>query len=325
MLDSGRWQKWLQPDEQGPPFHSLSRRTPNLARAHGRPLYLDRRGRVGRPEPAIRESGISDAGPEHIRRGANRGVSGRATSTASPIRRQYACSRRIRTGGSSAMTPESRSQATTRMSSSWARRNSPLPSLRALVEAGPVPRLAGGRRRHPAGPSRWPRQEPGREPQSNSSPYNTASRFCSPSASASIHRPWRTCAAWPLISTSWPPMALSCRNPSWKSPPTAASTCTPASCPPIAARLPSPPPSSPASSETGVSIMLMDEGMDTGPVLAQARQPILAGDTTAVAVRPPRRTGRRVACRDAAARGLPAPSPPIPQERTAGRTVRLVA
>ncbi len=33
--------------------------------------------------------------------------------------------------------------------------------------------------------------------------------------------------------------------------------------------------------ETGVSIMLMDEGMDTGPVLEQVRQPILAGDTTA--------------------------------------------
>lgn len=32
---------------------------------------------------------------------------------------------------------------------------------------------------------------------------------------------------------------------------------------------------------TGVSIMLMDEGMDTGPVLAQARQPIHADDTTA--------------------------------------------
>jgi len=33
--------------------------------------------------------------------------------------------------------------------------------------------------------------------------------------------------------------------------------------------------------ETGVSIMLMDEGMDTGPVLAQARQPIRDDDTTA--------------------------------------------
>lgn len=32
--------------------------------------------------------------------------------------------------------------------------------------------------------------------------------------------------------------------------------------------------------ETGVSIMLMDEGMDTGPVLAQAQQPIYADDTT---------------------------------------------
>lgn len=32
--------------------------------------------------------------------------------------------------------------------------------------------------------------------------------------------------------------------------------------------------------ETGVSIMLMDEGMDTGPVLAQARQAIHADDTT---------------------------------------------
>ena len=32
--------------------------------------------------------------------------------------------------------------------------------------------------------------------------------------------------------------------------------------------------------ETGVTIMLMDVGMDTGPVLAQARQPIHADDTT---------------------------------------------
>lgn len=32
--------------------------------------------------------------------------------------------------------------------------------------------------------------------------------------------------------------------------------------------------------ETGVSIMLMDEGMDTGPVLAQAKQPIHPDDTT---------------------------------------------
>jgi methionyl-tRNA formyltransferase len=34
-------------------------------------------------------------------------------------------------------------------------------------------------------------------------------------------------------------------------------------------------------SETGVSIMLMDEGMDTGPVLAQARLPIARDDTSA--------------------------------------------
>jgi methionyl-tRNA formyltransferase len=33
--------------------------------------------------------------------------------------------------------------------------------------------------------------------------------------------------------------------------------------------------------ETGISIMLMDEGMDTGPVLAQARLPITPDDTTA--------------------------------------------
>lgn len=33
--------------------------------------------------------------------------------------------------------------------------------------------------------------------------------------------------------------------------------------------------------ETGISIMLMDEGLDTGPVLAQARQPIGRADTTA--------------------------------------------
>lgn len=34
-------------------------------------------------------------------------------------------------------------------------------------------------------------------------------------------------------------------------------------------------------SETGISIMLMDEGMDTGPVLAQARTPIAADETAA--------------------------------------------
>jgi len=34
-------------------------------------------------------------------------------------------------------------------------------------------------------------------------------------------------------------------------------------------------------SETGVSIMVMDAGLDTGPVLTQARQPIRAADTTA--------------------------------------------
>lgn len=33
--------------------------------------------------------------------------------------------------------------------------------------------------------------------------------------------------------------------------------------------------------ETGITIMLMDAGMDTGPVLAQASQPILPRDTTA--------------------------------------------
>src|SRR5690606_20852199 len=33
--------------------------------------------------------------------------------------------------------------------------------------------------------------------------------------------------------------------------------------------------------KTGVSIMLMDEGMDTGPVLAQAEQAIHPNDTTA--------------------------------------------
>ena len=34
-------------------------------------------------------------------------------------------------------------------------------------------------------------------------------------------------------------------------------------------------------SETGVTIMLMDEGMDTGPALQQTTEPILASDTTA--------------------------------------------
>jgi methionyl-tRNA formyltransferase len=34
-------------------------------------------------------------------------------------------------------------------------------------------------------------------------------------------------------------------------------------------------------SETGVTIMVMDEGMDTGPALRQAAEPLLAQDTTA--------------------------------------------
>lgn len=34
--------------------------------------------------------------------------------------------------------------------------------------------------------------------------------------------------------------------------------------------------------ETGISIMLMDEGLDTGPILAKTQQPILSDDTTSV-------------------------------------------
>lgn len=34
-------------------------------------------------------------------------------------------------------------------------------------------------------------------------------------------------------------------------------------------------------SETGITLMRMDPGLDTGPILAQRREPILAGDTTA--------------------------------------------
>ena len=69
--------------------------------------------------------------------------------------------------------------------------------------------------------------------------------------------------------------------------------------------------------ETGVSIMLMDEGLDTGPVLCQARQPILPADTTAT-------LAERLAEQGAALltttlpQWLAGEAPPIPQEELPG-------
>jgi methionyl-tRNA formyltransferase len=69
--------------------------------------------------------------------------------------------------------------------------------------------------------------------------------------------------------------------------------------------------------ETGVSIMLMDEGMDTGAVLRQARAPILPGDTTAT-------LSARLAEQGAALLAATLPGwlagevPPIPQQELPG-------
>lgn len=70
-------------------------------------------------------------------------------------------------------------------------------------------------------------------------------------------------------------------------------------------------------STTGVTIMLMDEGMDTGPVLAQAEQPIQPDDTTAT-------LSARLAEQGAALlvetlpRWLAGELPPIPQDQLPG-------
>jgi methionyl-tRNA formyltransferase len=69
--------------------------------------------------------------------------------------------------------------------------------------------------------------------------------------------------------------------------------------------------------ETGVSVMLMDEGMDTGPVLAQARQPIAGDDTTPA-------LSARLAEQGAALLAATLPGwlagsvPPIPQDELPG-------
>jgi methionyl-tRNA formyltransferase len=77
--------------------------------------------------------------------------------------------------------------------------------------------------------------------------------------------------------------------------------------------------------ETGISIMLMDEGMDTGPVLAQARQPIHPDDTALT-------LGERLAQQgaDLLVETLPGwlagEVPPIPQSELPGEpsTCRLI-
>ena len=55
---------------------------------------------------------------------------------------------------------------------------------------------------------------------------------------------------------------------------------------------PSTAPSRPATRETGITIMQMDAGLDTGDMLLVERVPIAADDTTAHAARPPGGAGR---------------------------------
>ena len=46
--------------------------------------------------------------------------------------------------------------------------------------------------------------------------------------------------------------------------------------------------------ETGVTVHFVDEGVDTGPVIAQERVPIVAGDTRRIAARAPPRVEHRL-------------------------------
>jgi len=64
--------------------------------------------------------------------------------------------------------------------------------------------------------------------------------------------------------------------------------------------------------ETGVSIMLMDEGMDTGPVLTQARQPIQPADTTATLTKQLAEQGAQLLV-ETLPHWLAGSLPPIPQ------------
>lgn len=68
---------------------------------------------------------------------------------------------------------------------------------------------------------------------------------------------------------------------------------------------------------TGVSIMLMDEGMDTGPILTQATQPITATDTTGSLTERLAQQGAKLLV-ETLPRWLAGDLPPIPQAELPG-------
>ena len=71
---------------------------------------------------------------------------------------------------------------------------------------------------------------------------------------------------------SWPPMGSSCRRRSWRGRGTAASTSTRRSCRAGAAPRRSSARSMAGDAGTGVTIMQMDEGLDTGPMIERRRR-----------------------------------------------------
>ena len=76
---------------------------------------------------------------------------------------------------------------------------------------------------------------------------------------------------------------------------TGRSTCTPRCCPGIAARPRSRPRSWPAMATTGVTVIRMDDGLDTGPIVAQASLPARRRRDDAGARDDPRVAGGRAA------------------------------
>ncbi|MFN8489853.1 MAG: methionyl-tRNA formyltransferase [Caldilineaceae bacterium] len=78
--------------------------------------------------------------------------------------------------------------------------------------------------------------------------------------------------------------------------------------------------------ETGVTIMLMDEGMDTGPALAQTRQPIQSSDTTATLTERLADQGARLLV-ETLPRWQRGELPPIPQSALPGEAsiCRMIA
>lgn len=73
--------------------------------------------------------------------------------------------------------------------------------------------------------------------------------------------------------------------------------------------------------ETGVTIMLMDEGMDTGPVLAQVRAPIADTDTSATLTASLAELGASLLA-DTLPRWLAGEIAPIPQDDSAATSTR---